>query len=156
MLKIGEFSKLSRVSIRMLRHYDEIGLLKPVYIDPDSGYRYYGEDQLSIAGRITSLKDMGFGLSAIGQLLERQQTPEQLSRHLLLKQAELREEYERLGYRLRLLDTALQRLRKDETMKYDVTVKTFPERIRCRRRLLPETPAGKKQPKRRQRISIER
>ena len=128
MLKIGEFSKLSRVSIRMLRHYDEIGLLKPVYIDPDSGYRYYGEDQLSIAGRITSLKDMGFGLSAIGQLLERQQTPEQLSRHLLLKQVELREEYERLGYRLRLLDTALQRLRKDETMKYDVTVKTFPER----------------------------
>ena len=128
MLKIGEFSKLSRVSIRMLRHYDEIGLLKPVYIDPDSGYRYYGEDQLSMAGRITSLKDMGFGLSAISQLLERQLTPEQLSRHLLLKQAELRKEYERLGYRLRLLDTALQRLRKDETMKYDVTVKTFPKR----------------------------
>ena len=41
MLKIGDFSKLSRVSIRMLRHYDEIGLLKPVWIDPESGYRYY-------------------------------------------------------------------------------------------------------------------
>lgn len=41
MLKIGDFSKLSRVSIRMLRHYDEIGLLHPVKIDPESGYRYY-------------------------------------------------------------------------------------------------------------------
>lgn len=41
MLKIGDFSKLSRVSIRMLRHYDELGVLRPVKIDPDSGYRYY-------------------------------------------------------------------------------------------------------------------
>ena len=44
MLKIGEFSKLSRVSIRMLRHYDELGLLAPQSIDPFTGYRYYGED----------------------------------------------------------------------------------------------------------------
>ena len=58
MLKIGDFSKLSRVSIRMLRHYDEIGLLHPVKIDPESGYRYYNENQLPIAGRITALKDM--------------------------------------------------------------------------------------------------
>ena len=40
MLKIGEFSKLSRISVRMLRHYDEIGLLTPGEIDPFSGYRY--------------------------------------------------------------------------------------------------------------------
>ena len=46
MLKIGLFSKLSRVSIRMLRYYDEMGLLRPAYIDPDSDYRYYREDQL--------------------------------------------------------------------------------------------------------------
>ena len=53
MLRIGDFSKLSRVSIRMLRYYDEIGLLRPVKIDPESGYRYYNENQLPIAGRIT-------------------------------------------------------------------------------------------------------
>ena len=47
MLKIGEFSKLSRVSVRMLRHYDEIGLLKPAEIDRFTDYRYYREDQLS-------------------------------------------------------------------------------------------------------------
>ena len=56
MLKIGEFSKLSRVSIRMLRHYDEIGLLHPASIDPFTGYRYYSEDQLPTAGRITALR----------------------------------------------------------------------------------------------------
>ena len=43
MLKIGEFSKLSRISIRMLRYYDEMGLLVPETIDPFTGYRYYSE-----------------------------------------------------------------------------------------------------------------
>lgn len=56
MLKIGEFSKLSRVSVRMLRHYDEIGLLPPASIDSATGYRYYSEDQLPVAGRITALR----------------------------------------------------------------------------------------------------
>ena len=65
MLKIGGFSKLSRVSVRMLRHYDDIGLLKPVEIDSFTGYRYYEVDQLLAIGRITSLKDMGFKLSDI-------------------------------------------------------------------------------------------
>ena len=71
MLKIGTFSKLSRLSIRMLRRYDELGLLQPVHTDPFTGYRYYREEQLTTAGRITALRDMGFGLSAIGALLAR-------------------------------------------------------------------------------------
>ena len=50
MLKIGEFSKLSRVSVRMLRHYDEVGLLAPSEVDPMTGYRYYSERQLITAG----------------------------------------------------------------------------------------------------------
>ena len=70
MLKIGEFSKLSRVSVRMLRHYDEIGLLKPAEIDRFTEYRYYREDQLPTAGRIAALKDMGFSLADIVRILE--------------------------------------------------------------------------------------
>ena len=54
MLKIGEFSKLSRISVRMLRHYDEIGLLKPAEIDRFTDYRYYREDQLPTAGVSTT------------------------------------------------------------------------------------------------------
>lgn len=63
MLKIGEFSKLSRVSVRMLRHYDELGLLAPSEVDPMTGYRYYSERQLIAAGRIAALRALGFGLS---------------------------------------------------------------------------------------------
>ena len=51
MLKIGDFSKLSRISIRMLRHYDEIGLLVPQSTDSFTFYRYYGKDQLPVAGQ---------------------------------------------------------------------------------------------------------
>ena len=60
MLKIGEFSKLSRISVRMLRHYDGIGLLRPAEIDRFTDYRDYREDQLPVAGRIAALKDMSF------------------------------------------------------------------------------------------------
>ena len=129
MIKIGEFSKLSRVSIRMLRHYDEIGLLHPQWIDPESGYRYYGADQLTVVGRITALKDMGFGLNSICEMIADSSDKKLAEAHLRLKRAELLELSEQTAHRLRLLDTALERLRKDgETMKYDVTLKTFPER----------------------------
>ena len=70
MLKIGLFSKLSRVSIRMLRYYDEIGLLHPAYIDPESDYRYYREDQLPQIGWITALRDMGFSLADVCRMTE--------------------------------------------------------------------------------------
>ena len=128
MLKIGEFSKLSRVSIRMLRYYDEIGLLKPVRIDRGTGYRYYEEEQLFTAGRIAALKDMGFGLAAIGELLACSRDAALQERRLREKQAELQQLARQTAYRLRLLDTALQRLRKDEPMQYHVTRKTFPRR----------------------------
>ena len=128
MLKIGEFSKLSRVSIRMLRYYDEINLMKPAYIDPESGYRYYGEDQLLAAGRIAALKSMGFGLSDIGQIVEHAAQKDVYARRLHMKREELQKEYHLLCERMRLLDTAMDRLRKDEAMSYDVIVKTFPER----------------------------
>ncbi len=49
MLRIGDFSTLSRITIHMLRHYDEIGLLKPALCDEFTGYRYYNEDQLPVA-----------------------------------------------------------------------------------------------------------
>lgn len=69
MLKIGDFSKLSRVSIRMLRYYDEIGLLKPAVTDRFTDYRYYSESQLPTVCRITALRDMGFRLAEVGAIL---------------------------------------------------------------------------------------
>lgn len=138
MLKIGDFSKLSRVSIRMLRYYDELGLLHPASIDPFTGYRYYSEDQLPTAGRIAALKDMGFGLADIAQMLQCYGNREALEARLAAKQRELRALAEETQQRLQLLDTARNRLRKDATMKYNVTLKTLPERtVASVRQIIP-------------------
>lgn len=129
MLKIGDFSKLSRISIRMLRHYDEIGLLMPRSIDNFTGYRYYSEEQLPIAGRITALKDMGFALATIGEIMKSYDDSMALAEFLAVKRAEIQVQAEEARHRLLLLDTAIKRLREDETMmKYDVTLKTIPKR----------------------------
>jgi len=139
MLKIGDFSKLSRISIRMLRHYDEIGLLMPKSTDSFTGYRYYGEDQLPAAGQITALKDMGFGLSAIGEILKSYDEPEKLADFLSVKRAEIQAQAEETAHRLLLLETAIKRLRKDGTaMSYNVTLKTLPERyVASVRQIIP-------------------
>lgn len=138
MLKIGDFSKLSRVSIRMLRYYDEIGLVKPVEIDPYTGYRYYSANQLPIVGRIAALRDMDFGLADIREMMAAYDDKDMLERHLMCKQLELTELKEQTEYRLRLLETALKRLRKDGPMEYNVTLKQFPARYAATvRRIIP-------------------
>ena len=68
MLTIGDFSRLSRVTPRMLRHYDALGLLRPETIG-ENGYRYYRQEQLSVLARIQWLKGYGFSLNEIGELL---------------------------------------------------------------------------------------
>ena len=139
MLKIGDFSKLSRISIRMLRHYDQIGLLVPACTDTFTNYRYYSESQLPSASRIAALKDMGFGLGAISEIMDSYNDPQALSGFLSIKKRELMEESEDTLRRLRLLDTAIERLRKDGTvMSYDVTLKELPERyVASLRRSIP-------------------
>nr|WP_201469121.1 MerR family transcriptional regulator [Microbacterium hydrocarbonoxydans] len=69
LMTIGRFSSLSRLSMRMLRHYDSHGVLVPADIDPASGYRRYAAYQLNDAADIRNLRDVGFGVSAIGILL---------------------------------------------------------------------------------------
>jgi len=128
MLKIGEFSKLSRVSIRMLRYYDDIGLLKPVQIDRFTGYRYYEPKQLTTIGRITALKDMGFSLSDIVEILAIYEDGDKLRVYLDKRQRELNALSEQTAHQMLLLETAKTRLRKETKMNYNVTIKTIPER----------------------------
>jgi DNA-binding transcriptional MerR regulator len=129
MLKIGDFSKLSRISIRMLRHYDEIGLLVPKSTDCFTSYRFYSEEQLAIASRINALKDMGFKLSTISEILKSYNDPEALSEFLAVKRTEVIAEADEINQRLLLLEAAIMRLRKDDTaMNYNVVLKTLPQR----------------------------
>lgn len=139
MLKIGDFSKLSRISIRMLRHYDEIGLLAPMATDDFTSYRYYSEAQLPLANRIAALKDMGFSLATVAEIMKSYDNPEALSRFLAVKHAEVQGQAEEARHRLLLLETAIKRLREEGTMmKYDVTLKTIPERyVASVRKVIP-------------------
>jgi DNA-binding transcriptional MerR regulator len=70
MYTIGEFASFGRLSVRMLRHYDSIGLLVPARVDPHSAYRYYSNDQLASLLRIVELRGLGVGLEAIRAVLE--------------------------------------------------------------------------------------
>lgn len=129
MLKIGDFSKLSRISIRMLRHYDEIGILHPEYVDNFTGYRYYSEAQLPTAGKIQALKSLGFSLSVIKEILVKYEDVSEMEQFFLIKQKELEEENQAIQQKLKFLDSMLKWLRKDgNLMDYNVTLKTIPER----------------------------
>lgn len=69
MFRIGEFSRITRVTIDTLRHYDALGLLKPAKVDPFTGYRYYSARQLASLHRILALKEVGFSLEEIARVL---------------------------------------------------------------------------------------
>lgn len=139
MLKIGVFSKLSRISVRMLRYYDEAGLLTPSVVDPATGYRYYGEKQLLEAERIRALREMGFGVGAVGEILSAYQDPAALEQFLRIRREELQGELRAAQRRLLLLETTLERVGKDGiVMNYNVTLKEIPGRYAaCVRGVIP-------------------
>jgi DNA-binding transcriptional MerR regulator len=89
MLSIGDFARYGRVSVRMLRHYDALGLLRPARVDSASGYRFYAADQLARLNRIVALKDLGFTLDQVRAMLDEQVSAEQLRGMLRLRRAEL-------------------------------------------------------------------
>ena len=124
MIRIGDFSKLSRVSVKTLRYYDEMGLLKPVEVDRFTGYRHYEYDQLPRLNRILTLRDLGFSLEEIGQLLRDSLTPEQMRGMLKLRQAEIRQKVEEETERLERVEARLRQIEQEEDMsKYDVVIK---------------------------------
>lgn len=137
MLKIGEFSKLSRISIQMLRHYDEIGLLAPAVIDPENGYRYYEEAQLPTANRIQACKGMGLGLRAIREMLSGDEIP--YADILLTHRDQLQAEINRLQQQLRFTQSDLEAIQNGTPMpQYAVALQEIPGmRVACYRRTLP-------------------
>lgn len=86
---IGEFSQITRASVKALRLYHEKEILVPDFIDPDSGYRYYSQEQIGEARVVTCLKDLGFSLSEIKEVLESCQEDRDLLDRLQDKRREL-------------------------------------------------------------------
>jgi DNA-binding transcriptional MerR regulator len=127
MLKISEFSHLAHISGRMLRYYDERGLLKPAYVDPSTGYRYYTLEQLPRFHRLQALKDLGFTLEQMAPLLDQDLSFAELRGMLLLKQAEVQQSIQMEQMRLARIEARLKCIEQEnEPSPYEVVLKEVP------------------------------
>jgi DNA-binding transcriptional MerR regulator len=127
MLRIGEFSRLSQVTIKALRYYDDMKLLKPAMIDKFTGYRYYSVDQLPRIHRIIAFKELGLTLEQIANLLHDNPSTDEIRDLLRGQEAEIKqrisEEQARLAqveFRLRMIDM------EDKMPDIEVIVKPIP------------------------------
>jgi DNA-binding transcriptional MerR regulator len=125
MFKISEFSQLSQVSVKTLRYYDQLGLLKPAHADPCTGYRYYTAEQLLRLNRILAFKELGFTLEQITKLLDELIPPEQIRGMFRLKQAQTQALIESEQARLARIEGRLHQIERERGTipQHDVVLK---------------------------------
>ncbi|MFE5943730.1 MerR family transcriptional regulator [Streptomyces sp. NPDC056480] len=127
MFAIGDFARHGRVSVRMLRHYDAIGLLRPARVDPHTGYRFYTAEQLALLNRVIALKDLGFTLEQVGAILDEKFDADELRGMLRLRQAELEAAMAEARARLAQVGARLRAIESEGRMPtQDVVVKKIP------------------------------
>ncbi|WP_171163348.1 MerR family transcriptional regulator [Streptomyces sp. I05A-00742] len=127
MFIIGDFARHGRVSVRMLRHYDATGLLRPAHVDATTGYRFYEAGQLARLHRIIALKDLGFTLQQVRTILDEEVSTEELRGMLRLRRVELEAAAAAAAARLVQVEARLRGLESEGTMAaHDVVVKSVP------------------------------
>ncbi|MFE3447490.1 MerR family transcriptional regulator [Nonomuraea sp. NPDC059194] len=131
MFSIGDFARLGLVSVRMLRHYDAIGLLRPAHVDPVTGYRSYQAGQLARLNRVVALKDLGFTLDQVGAILDDKVSAEELHGMVRLRRAQLAAQISADLSRLRGVEARLRTIEKEGFMSTDdvVVKKVAPVRV---------------------------
>jgi DNA-binding transcriptional MerR regulator len=140
MIKIGDFARLSQVSVVTLRYYDEMDLLKPVKVDHITGYRFYAADQLPRLNRILALKDLGFSLEQIKLMLADGLTPEQLRSMLTMQRNEVEKRLAGEQERLSRIEARLRQIELEDKMPtYDVVIKNTPVTLAASRRITVPT-----------------
>ena len=126
MFSIGEFARLGDVSARTLRHYDEIGLLRPATVDPDTGYRGYSAAQLGQLNRVMALKELGLSLTQVRQLLGGV-TLDELRGMLALRRAQLEQELQVHRSQLIGIEARLRSIAREDSMPADdIVAKVIP------------------------------
>ncbi|WP_226344273.1 MerR family transcriptional regulator [Agilicoccus flavus] len=123
---IGDFARLGQVSVRMLRHYDATGLLRPVHVDEWTGYRSYDPEQLPALNRIIALRDLGFSLDQIGGLVADGPSSEELRGMYRLRRSQIEDEMRAARTRLATIESRLRMIEKENTMPTDYVLKTVP------------------------------
>jgi DNA-binding transcriptional MerR regulator len=119
---IGDFAALGRVSVRMLRHYDAIGLLRPARTDPATGYRYYEADQLRRLNRVIAMKDLGLTLGQVAAILDDKVSVEELHGMLRLRRAQLEAQLASDAARLAGVDARLRMIEEEGHMSTEDVV----------------------------------
>ena len=139
MFKIGEFSKLTQVSIRMLRYYDEIGLLKPAEIDPFTNYRLYSVQQIPVLNRILFLRDTGFQISEIAVILHHWDGTF-IFNQLEEKRQEIEKTIKREQDKLSKIELAKEDIGKERIeIHYSVSIKSVPSyQVLSYRKVVPD------------------
>jgi DNA-binding transcriptional MerR regulator len=122
MFRIGDFSRIARVSARLLRFYDELGLLRPAHADPQTGYRYYTIEQLAQLNRITVLKELGFSLEQIGDMLKAPPAASELRNMLLLRRNDIERALAAEAHRLRNIETRIAQIETEGALSQDDVV----------------------------------
>ena len=140
MFRIGEFSRLARVSVKALRHYDRLGLLRPARTDPLTGYRYYSGGQLPRLNGILALKDLGFSLGQVSALLDEELSPAQIRTMLEAKRDEVGQMVAAEQRRFARLQARLDQMeREDDVPAYEVVLKRVAaQRVASLREILPQ------------------
>lgn len=125
MFRIGEFARLNRVSAKLLRHYDDIGLLEPAEIDRQTGYRHYSAGQIPVLNRIMALKDLGFSLSEISELLKSSLSSEEMVGILKTRRIQIQNVIDKEKSRLGKVDNLIDLFKREvEIMNYNIVVKS--------------------------------
>ncbi len=115
--QIGDFSKISRLSIKTLRYYHEYGLLSPVRIDDESGYRYYDESSLEKARIIEQLKELEFSLKDIKEILEHSTDDSDITGYITLKINVIKDKLDKYDRIYKKLDSFIERSRHEVEIK---------------------------------------
>ena len=122
MFSIGEFAQHGRVSVRMLRHYDAIGLLRPACVDPVTGYRSYQASQLAQLNRVIALKDLGFTLQQVQEIMAEQVSAAELRGMLRLRRAEIQSRIDAETSRLARVEARLATIEDEARVPVDGVV----------------------------------
>lgn len=144
MYKIGEFSKISFVTVQALRHYDDIGLLKPAKVEPVTGYRYYSASQLPRIQYISALKNLGLSLDDISMLVNDDLNFQDIKKLFILKRSELQQRINNEQQRLKQVEGILDQIENAGVLpKFQVSLKKVePILIASLREIIPEYSGG--------------
>lgn len=140
MFRIGQFARLSQVSAKALRHWDEIGLLRPARVERQTEYRYYSAAQLQRVQRILSLRELGLSLAQVAELLDRELSAAQIAARLEGRERELEAEIAARRLQVEALRLRRRRLVEEGAQPdYEVTVRSVaPLLVASVRAPLPE------------------